>query len=124
MPPKKPLADDEKIKRFYEEIRRERMERQKGYRDRALSILPHACARCSREFEGKKLLELTVHHKDHNHENNPPDGSNWELLCMYCHEDEHAREISTQSGMPTPRPVTNPQRHLRSSSRLPVLMTF
>jgi hypothetical protein len=35
---------------------------------------------------------LTVHHKDHNHDNNPPDGSNWELLCLYCHENEHARD--------------------------------
>ncbi len=84
------------MKRFYEEIRRERRERQKGYRDRALSILPHICARCSREFEGKKLSELTVHHKDHNHKNNPPDGSNWELLCMYCHEDEHARDFDAE----------------------------
>jgi hypothetical protein len=33
-----------------------------------------------------------VHHKDHNHDNNPPDGSNWELLCIYCHENEHARD--------------------------------
>ena len=21
--------------------------------------------------------------------NNPPDGSNWELLCLYCHDDAH-----------------------------------
>ena len=38
-----------------------------------------------------KLRELTVHHRDHNHGNNPPDGSNWELLCLYCHDNEHAR---------------------------------
>jgi cytochrome c553 len=34
-----------------------------------------------------------VHHKDGNHLNNPPDGSNWENLCVYCHEDEHTREL-------------------------------
>ena len=34
---------------------------------------------------------LEVHHRDHNHDNNPPDGSNWELLCTYCHENEHRR---------------------------------
>ena len=45
----------------------------------------------SREFSGKKLRELTVHHKDHDHDNNPPDGSNWELLCLYCHDNEHER---------------------------------
>ena len=62
-----------------------------SYREQALKILPHICARCAREFEGKRLRELTVHHKDGNHDNNPPDGSNWELLCIYCHENEHAR---------------------------------
>ena len=53
-------------------------EREKGYRAQALKIYPPICARCGREFGGKKLRDLTVHHKDHNHENNPPDGSNWE----------------------------------------------
>jgi hypothetical protein len=47
---------------------------------------------CGRDFEGAKLRELTVHHKDHNHDNNPPDGSNWELLCIYCHDNEHERK--------------------------------
>ena len=23
----------------------------------------------------------------------PPDGSNWENLCTYCHDDEHSRTI-------------------------------
>ena len=32
-----------------------------------------------------------MHHKDHNHDNNPLDGSNWELLCLYCHDNEHSR---------------------------------
>ena len=49
--------------------------------------------RCGREFSGKKLAELTVHHRDHNHDYNPPDGSNWELLCLYCHENEHTRHL-------------------------------
>ena len=66
-------------------------EREKGYRHKALQMYPHVCGKCGREFEGKRVQELTVHHRDHNHDNNPPDGSNWELLCVYCHEDEHAR---------------------------------
>lgn len=69
-----------------------------SYRDQALKILPHICARCAREFEGKRLKELTVHHKDGNHHNNPPDGSNWELLCIYCHENEHARYEDARFG--------------------------
>lgn len=76
---------------FNEDIRRQRLLSNRRYRDRALKILPHICAVCGREFEGKKLRELTVHHKDHNHENNPPDGSNWELLCIYCHDHLHER---------------------------------
>ncbi len=66
------------------------------YRNQALKILPWVCAKCGREFAGKKLRELTVHHKDHNHHNNPPDGSNWEMLCIYCHDDEHCRALESQ----------------------------
>jgi len=73
------------------EARQRENEREKGYRARALKIYPAICARCGREFGGKKLRDLTVHHRDHNHENNPADGSNWELLCVYCHENEHSR---------------------------------
>ena len=69
-----------------------------SYREQALKLLPHICARCAREFEGKRLRELTVHHKDGNHDNNPPDGSNWELLCIYCHENEHARYEDYRAG--------------------------
>ena len=63
---------------------------EQGYREQALKLFPWICGRCCREFNGKNLRELTVHHKDHNHDNNPPDGSNWELLCLYCHDNEHA----------------------------------
>jgi ribosomal protein L37AE/L43A len=66
------------------------------YRARALKIHPWVCAKCGREFSGKKLAELTVHHKDHNYKNNPPDGSNWEMLCTYCHDNEHSRELESQ----------------------------
>lgn len=77
-------------------MRAEQKEREAGYRERALKMFPHVCARCGREHEGKNLRELTVHHKDHNHDNNPPDGSNWELLCLYCHEHEHTRGVQEQ----------------------------
>ena len=61
-----------------------------------MKLFDPVCARCGREFEGKRLRELTVHHKDHNHNNNPPDGSNWELLCVYCHDNEHSRYQDAQ----------------------------
>jgi hypothetical protein len=68
------------------------------YRERALKILPWICARCAREFPASRLRELTVHHKDGDHHHNPLDGSNWELLCIYCHENEHARVVDFQAG--------------------------
>ena len=71
--------------------RRTQAQLQQTYREQALKMFPWICAHCGREFDGKKLSQLTVHHKDHNHDNNPPDGSNWELLCLYCHDNEHQR---------------------------------
>ena len=73
------------------EARRAKEEREKGYREQALKLFPWICGRCAREFDHKNLRELTVHHTDHNHDNNPNDGSNWELLCVYCHDNEHQR---------------------------------
>ncbi len=87
---KRPLTPEEKQRRIAE-LRKDHAQRMRGYRERALRIFPHICARCGREFSGQRLKELTVHHKDHNHDNNPPDGSNWELLCLYCHDFEHEK---------------------------------
>ena len=69
------------------------LRRETSYREKALRMYPHICGRCGREFAGKRLSELTVHHRDHNHDNNPEDGSNWELLCLYCHDNEHQRQV-------------------------------
>jgi hypothetical protein len=63
------------------------------YRERSLKIHGLICAKCAREFDWKDRHLLTVHHRDGNHRNNPPDGSNWENLCVYCHEDEHSRGL-------------------------------
>ncbi len=88
--------------RIIAEARRAQEQREKGYREKALKLFPWICGRCAREFEGKKLRELTVHHKDHNHENNPSDGSNWELLCMYCHDNEHSKYLDEEWYKDTP----------------------
>jgi len=77
--------------------RRSQAEREQGYREQALKLYPWVCGRCSREFTRANLQELTVHHRDHNHDNNPPDGSNWELLCLYCHDNEHARYLDGEA---------------------------
>lgn len=87
----------EQLDRLVAGMRREQQDRQAGYREKALKLFSPVCGRCGREFEGKKLRELTVHHIDHNHDNNPPDGSNWELLCIYCHENEHARYATAEA---------------------------
>lgn len=93
MPPKKTPQNAEKQAEVLADAQRGRAEREGGYRERALTLFPHLCGRCGREFSGKTLRELTVHHKDHDHNNNPPDGSNWELLCLYCHDNEHEEQI-------------------------------
>jgi len=85
-------TDDKKYNAILSEVHKTRKEREKTYREKALKLFPWICGHCGREFEGKRLRELTVHHKDHNHDNNPPDGSNWELLCIYCHDNVHSRD--------------------------------
>jgi len=85
-----------KVDQINAEAMRNREQREKTYREKALKLFPWICARCGREFSGKRLRELTVHHKDHNHDNNPPDGGNWELLCLFCHDNEHSRGLNSE----------------------------
>lgn len=92
--------DHARLDRVVAEARRARDERAQGYRERALRIYPWICGRCGREFTHTNLQLLEVHHRDHNHDNNPPDGSNWELLCTYCHENEHQRFLTEHGRAP------------------------
>lgn len=85
--------DPDRLDRIVADARRAREERDESYRGRALKLFPWICGRCAREFDTTNLRMLTVHHKDHNHDNNPSDGSNWELLCIYCHDNEHQRQL-------------------------------
>ena len=92
--PRKPPGgniDSAKLDQIVAKARKEQDARMSGYREQSLKLHPHVCARCGREFTRENLHELTVHHKDHNHDNNPPDGSNWENLCLYCHDWEHQK---------------------------------
>ena len=86
-------SNGSKLDRIVAEARRNREQRETTYREQALKLYPWVCGRCAREFTRANLQQLTVHHRDHNHDNNPTDGSNWELLCIYCHENEHARYL-------------------------------
>ncbi len=91
----------DRLDRIVAEARQNRVQREKGYREQALKIYPWICGRCAREFSRENLHELTVHHKDHDHDNNPPDGSNWELLCLYCHDNEHSRYLEHEANAQT-----------------------
>jgi len=90
--------DTTKLDKIVADTRRAIDKRQEGYREQSLKIHPWVCGRCAREFTRKNLHELTVHHKDHNHDNNPSDGSNWENLCLFCHDNEHQKFVDKIRG--------------------------
>jgi hypothetical protein len=93
MPGKHGPTDAARLDRIVADARRDQDARANSYRGKALKLFPWICGRCAREFDRSNVHQLTVHHKDHNHDNNPADGSNWELLCVYCHDNEHSREL-------------------------------
>jgi hypothetical protein len=116
--PLDPAKRDEILKKLVNDA----AARRGGYRERALMLFPHICTRCGREFSGRRLQQLTVHHKDGNHNNNPNDGSNWELLCIYCHDSEH--EVRTESYFAgakedAPAPLFSPFEGLDSLIKIP-----
>jgi hypothetical protein len=99
MPRQGPI-DHAKLDRIVAEANRAAAARGHGYREQALKLYPWICGRCGREFSRANLRELTVHHRNHDHDDNPPDGSNWELLCLYCHDNEHQRQLEAgQAGL-------------------------
>lgn len=53
------------------------------YRREAFRLYGLQCQRCG------STEKLVVHHKDGNRNNNPLDGSNWEVLCKQCHQIIH-----------------------------------
>ena len=113
MPTKRRTPDPARLDRVVAEARRSREARAQTYREQALKLFPWICGRCAREFDRSNVHQLTVHHKDHNHDNNPPDGSNWELLCVYCHDNEHSRELEAAAllAQSTARDDATPATH-------------
>lgn len=114
------IPDEARLDRIVADARRNAEQRDKGYRERALKMYPWICGRCARDFTRVNLQELTVHHRNHNHDDNPADGSNWELLCVYCHDNEHSRYIdhtgvSASAAEDAPAAATsNPFANLKS----------
>ncbi len=88
----------DKLDKIVAESRQQAEARGHSYREQALKMYPWVCGKCKREFTRENVSELTVHHKDHNHDNNPEDGSNWELLCLYCHDNEHSKQLDATGG--------------------------
>ncbi len=95
---KKVALNQNKLNQIVIDARKNQTEREQSYRGQALKMYPWICGRCTREFTNANLTELTVHHRNHNHDDNPADGSNWELLCVYCHDNEHQRLEETRFG--------------------------
>ena len=95
---KKVALNQDKLNQIVTDARKNQKEREQSYRGQALKMYPWICGRCTREFTNTNLTELTVHHRNHNHDDNPADGSNWELLCVYCHDNEHQRFEETRFG--------------------------
>ena len=93
----KPI-DHARLDRIVADAHRAARERGQGYREQALKLYPWVCGRCGRSFTRANLSELTVHHRNHDHDFNPPDGSNWELLCVYCHDHEHQKLLDAEHG--------------------------
>ena len=117
----KKAGSEQKLDEIVAKARRDSETRGHGYREKALKMYPWICGRCSREFTRVNLQELTVHHRNHDHDFNPADGSNWELLCMYCHDNEHQRQTEALAskgialdGKKAPSATFNPFADLKS----------
>ncbi|MFQ5693191.1 MAG: YajD family HNH nuclease [Nitrospinota bacterium] len=90
---KGPFKTDIQAESVRDFVRDIKAKKSSSYRERSLALHGWICAKCGREFDASNLHLLTVHHKDGDPGNNPPDGSNWENLCVDCHEDEHSRGL-------------------------------
>ena len=115
------MAEKNKLDEIVAQARQASEERGHGYREKALKMYPWIGGRCSREFTRANLPELTVHHRNHDHDFNPEDGSNWELLCLYCHDNEHQRQTEALAskgialdGAKAPSAKFNPFADLKS----------
>lgn len=117
---KKKKLDTNKLDSIVKNTHNDIKEREAGYREQSLNIHPWVCGRCGKAFSQENLHLLTVHHIDHNHNNNPPDGSNWENLCIYCHDNEHQKMNEfeaygdVQTGQSTTTASSNPFADLKN----------
>jgi 5-methylcytosine-specific restriction endonuclease McrA len=108
--PKKSESSSDRLNKIVAGAQRNQQQREQAYREQALKLYPWICGRCQREFARENLQELTVHHRNHNHDDNPADGSNWELLCLYCHDNEHQRLLEAAAqGQPQPASARKPE---------------
>jgi len=111
-------SPNDRLDKVILDARRAADQRATGYRVQALKLYAWVCGRCARTFTHANLQLLEVHHKNGNHDDNPPDGSNWELLCTYCHEHEHSKIKDaagrTVAGTELPAATFNPFADLKA----------
>jgi hypothetical protein len=115
-------ASDDDLHKLVADARRASADRLRGYRARALELFPPVCAKCAREFSGKHSLALTVHHRDHDHVNNPHEGSNCEHLFLYCHEQENSRRVAAHTVTDSAGDERSPQARYQPFANLEQLV--
>jgi 5-methylcytosine-specific restriction endonuclease McrA len=98
--------ENSRLDKLILEARRNSEKRAMRYREQALKLHPWVCGRCARTFTRENLQLLEVHHKNNNHDDNPTDGRNWELLCTYCHENEHSKLKDSEGRTDVKNPET------------------
>jgi 5-methylcytosine-specific restriction endonuclease McrA len=112
---------NDRLDKIVLDARRNAEQREAGYRAQALKLFPWVCGRCAREFTHSNLQLLEVHHKNGNHDDNPTDGSNWELLCTYCHEHEHSK-LKDLAGRADPGKGASPSATFNPFAELKAMM--
>lgn len=64
-----------------------------GYCEKVFKFFFWVCGCCLWEFVYFNLCELMVYYIDYDYFNNLEDGSNWEMLCLYCYDYEYFKYI-------------------------------
>ena len=84
---KGPGTSDDRLDAVVAAARRAREERERGYRERALKLYPWVCGPCARTLTyANPRFEVAADVLGVS-----PVGRAEQLLCLYCHDNEHRR---------------------------------
>lgn len=70
-----------------------------GYCDCVLKMYLWICGCCVCEFDCSNVQQFIVYYCNYNYDDNFVDGSNWELLCVYCYDNEYQCYFDYDSGI-------------------------